>query len=114
MPARILPSWATIGNPREKTRNCRPNFDLLFVYGFLEALPGRERRECLRRDLDFLAVDRASAGARLALARQERAEADYGDPLSLRDVVHDGVEDRIDRLTRGCLAYIAGFGGDLH
>src|SRR5690606_19228761 len=81
--------------------------------GFPEALPCGKRGQRLRRDLDLLAVGGASSLARLALARQEGAEADHGHALSLRDVLHDGVEERIDGLARRGLAHVAGLGGDL-
>src|SRR6185369_9621132 len=75
-------------------------------YGVLEALPGRECGHGLGVDLDFLAVGRAAAGARLALARQEGAEPDHGDAVALGDAGDDRIEHRVDRFSRRGLAQI--------
>src|SRR5205085_7560665 len=73
---------------------------------FFEALAGREGRQRLRVDLDLFAVDRAAPGARLALAWQERAEADHRDALSPGDVLHDRVEDGVHCFACCCPAEI--------
>src|SRR4051812_27018603 len=85
---------------------------LLLVDGLLEPLAGGESGQRLGVDLDLLAVLRTAAGARLALARQEGAEADHGDPLALRHVLDDCVEQRVHGFARRRLADIAGFGRD--
>src|SRR5512147_2017220 len=59
-------------------------------------------------DADFLAVGRAAARARLALARQERAEPDHGDAVALGHARHDRVEHGVDGLARGGLAQVSG------
>src|SRR6476661_9193743 len=81
----------------------------LFIYGLLETLSGGESRYRLRGDPDLLAGRRTAARTRLALAREEGAEADYGDALALGDVFHDRIEHRVDRLPCRRLADIAGF-----
>src|SRR5947207_12923738 len=84
-----------------KTRSWGENLGL--VDGLLEALAGSERGQRLRRDADLFAVHGTSAGARLAPARQEGAEAHDRHALSLGDILDDGVEHRIHRLARGRL-----------
>src|SRR5258706_12194685 len=101
----ILPT-----NPR-KNKGLR-NELLVLADGFLEPLPRGEGRDGLGVDADFLAVERAASGARLALARQEGAEADHGDALALGDVGDDGVEHRVHRLARRALADVSRFRGD--
>src|SRR5690349_561766 len=76
--------------------------------GVLESLPGGKCGHSLGGDLDLLAVHRAAARARLALARQEGAEADHGDALALGDVVDDRIEDRVYRFAGRELADVAG------
>src|SRR5438105_2343921 len=85
-----------------------------FVDRLLEPLPGGECGQRLGADLDFLAVHRASAGARFALARQKCAEADHGDALALRDVLDDGVEHGVHRLACCRPAEISRLCRDLH
>src|SRR5829696_4164405 len=70
-----------------KTRSWEDNLSRCFVDSLLEALAGGKRRQSLRVDLDLFAVQRAASRARLALARQESAEADHGDALALRHVL---------------------------
>src|SRR6478672_9769950 len=90
----ILPSPQRLGNALQN-KALPPTANLVFSYGFLEALARGERRDGLGVDLYFLAVGRAAAAARLARARQESAEADHGDALALRHVVHDRLEHRV-------------------
>src|SRR5215212_667947 len=97
-----------------KTRGWEVNLSRSFVDGLLEALPGGERRQRLRVDLDLLAVHRAAPGARLALARQERAETDDRHALSFGDVLDDRFEHGVHRFARCCLAEVACLGCDLH
>src|SRR5439155_47577 len=73
---------------------------LRLVDRLLEALASGESGERLRADPDLLAVDGTPAGARLALARQERAEADHGDALAFGDVLDDRIEHGVHRFAR--------------
>src|SRR5512135_2624829 len=77
----------------------------------LESLAGREGRNGLGRDLDFLAVYGAASGTRLALARHERAEADDLDTIPLGNARDDRIEHRVDRFAA---AEIARLGGGLN
>src|SRR4051812_42861954 len=105
-------SQPVVGNPHEN-KGLPREFELFFVYGFLEALAGCERGKRLRRDLDFLAVDRTAASARFPLARQERAEADDRHAPSFGHVGHDGIEQRVHSLVRRRLTDIASLRCDL-
>src|SRR5688500_10420249 len=94
-----------------KTTACRQllrSFPSVLVDRVPETLPCGERRDRLGVYLDLLAVDGAAPGARLAPARQEGAEADHGDALSLGDVGDDGVEHGVHRFARRRLAEVAG------
>src|SRR6185436_11914707 len=97
----------------EKTRGCGRNLQLVFADRFLEPLAGGESGNGLGRDLDLLTVHRAATGPRLALARQEGAEADQGDALAFRHVVHDRLEYRVHHFVGRDLADISGFSRDL-
>src|SRR5258706_4831248 len=79
-----------------KTRNWEENL-LSLVDCFFEALSGGERRQGFRVDLDLFAVHRPAAGAGLALALQEGAEANAGDALAFRHIGDDRVELRVHR-----------------
>jgi hypothetical protein len=81
---------------------------LAAVDAILEALPGGERRHGLRGNADFLAVEGAAAGARLALSRRERAETHHRHPVSLGHARHDRIEYRVHGLARARLAQVAG------
>src|SRR3954470_18254640 len=96
-----------------KTRCWEDNL-LRFVDGFLETLAGRERGQRFGVDLDLFSVHRTAPGARLALAREESAEADHSDALAFRHVVDDRVEHGVYRFTRCCPAEIACLCCDLH
>src|SRR6476469_9551853 len=97
-----------------KTRCWEPNLSGCLIDGLLEPLAGGEGGQGLRVDLDLLAVERAAARARLALARQECPEAHHRDPLSLCHVLDDRVEHRVHRFSGCRFAEIARFGRDLH
>src|SRR4029077_19914174 len=84
----ILPSPPRLGNAL-KNKVLHGTAESVLVDGLLEALAGGESRNGLGVDLDLLAVRRAAAGARLARARQESAEADHGDALTLGHVVDE-------------------------
>src|SRR5690606_9079127 len=63
--------------------------------GFLERLAGLEAGRLAGRDLDALAGPGLDAGARLALADLERAEARDRDALPLGELRLDAVEDGV-------------------
>src|SRR5688572_4769210 len=65
--------------------------------GVLERLAGLEARDAPLRDLDGRTGLRVASGARLALARGERAETDEGDRVALLQAARDAVDQRIDR-----------------
>src|SRR3972149_10084439 len=104
-----MPEKSKGGEPSLTTRknglNGRP---LAGADRVLEALSGGECRNGLGVDLDLLAVGRAAAGARLALARQEGPESDHGDAVALGDAGYDGIEHGVDRFTGCGLAQIPG------
>src|SRR5688572_9595624 len=64
--------------------------------GVLERLAGLEARDAPLRDLDGRTGLRVASGARLALARGERAETDEGDRVALLQAARDAVDQRID------------------
>src|SRR5260221_14750820 len=82
-----------------KTRNWEENL-LSLVDCFFEALSGGERGQGFRVDFDLFAVPGAAAGARLAFAGQEGAEATPGDAFPFPHVGDDRVEPRFPRLAR--------------